>query len=279
MAIAAATDFIQPQWPAPPDVHCLFTRRTGRFSQPPWASLNLGSHVGDRAEHVARNRAALPLPGQPFWLNQTHSTHCIDVDGIDVDSLKLDSLKLDGMDAEDIDATVPDVSSAVSSLEADASFTRARGKVLAVMVADCLPVLFAGDGIVGVAHAGWRGLADGILPATVEAMQATDLIAWLGPAIGACHYEVGAEVRQRFLTDTGFTQSANEKYMMDLVAIATEQLTALGVQVINGSRCTYCSQTDCSETECSETDCSETEFFSFRRDGVTGRMGGLIWRR
>ena len=223
-----------PDWPAPLNIKVLFPDRRGGFSYAPYKSLNLGSHVGDDAALVARNRASIDVPGEPFWLEQTHTDICINADA--------------------------DVCNRLG----DASITREQGKVLAIMVADCLPVVFTslGGDIVGIAHAGWRGLADGVLSSTVIALGAGSMLAWMGPAIGPCHYLVGEDVRARFSSATGFAEGSEGKFSMDLYAIANEQLQRLGVEVFGGGLCTYC---------------DSSRFFSYRRDGVTGRMGGFIW--
>ena len=233
-------------WPAPVNIKVLFSDRRGGFSHAPYASLNLGSHVGDDAALVTRNRASNDVPGEPYWLEQTHTDICVNAD---------------------IDAT---------DRLGDASITREQGKVLAIMVADCLPVMFTSRGgdIVGIAHAGWRGLANGVLSSTVMALGSRSMLAWMGPAIGPCHYTVGENVRASFSSGTGFAKSpgnakgpenansAESKFSMDLYAIANEQLQSLGVEVYGGGLCTYC---------------DSSRFFSYRRDGVTGRMGGFIW--
>jgi YfiH family protein len=227
-------DNLVPDWPAPLNIKVLFSDRRGGFSHAPYTSLNLGSHVGDAAALVARNRASIDVPGEPFWLEQNHTDTCINADVRATDRL------------------------------GDASITRQQGKVLAIMVADCLPVVFTshcGD-IVGIAHAGWRGLADGVLSSTVISLGAGSMLAWVGPAIGPCHYTVGEEVRARFSSATGFEEVSEGKFSMDLYAIANEQLQALDVEVFGGGLCTYC---------------DSSRFFSYRRDGVTGRMGGFIW--
>jgi len=237
---------LEPDWPAPANIKVLFSDRRGGCSYAPYASLNLGSHVGDDAALVTRNRASIDVPGEPYWLEQTHTDICVNAD----------------TDASD--------------RWGDASITREQGKVLAIMVADCLPIMFTsrvGD-IVGIAHAGWRGLADGVLSSTVMALGPGSMLAWMGPAIGPCHYTVGEDVRTSFSSGTGFAKcpengkcpenanSAESKFSMDLYAIANEQLQSLGVEVYGGGLCTYC---------------DSSRFFSYRRDGVTGRMGGFIW--
>lgn len=237
-------ELIVPDWPAPPGVRALSTTRGGGCSQPPWASFNLGDHVGDASSAVAANRAALRghLPAEPVWLRQVHGTRCVDAAGV------------------------------VAGIEADASFTRKRGVVCAVMTADCLPVLVcAEDGsVVGVAHAGWRGLAAGVVESLVAAMDVPGerLLAWLGPAIGPRAFEVGGEVRDAFIaTDAGaaaaFVAQRDGKWLADLYLLARRRLGALGVRRVHGGG--YC------------TVGASERFFSFRRDGVTGRMATLIW--
>ena len=223
-----------PNWPAPSNIKVLFSDRRGGVSSGPYAGLNLGSHVGDDAALVMRNRASIEVPAEPYWLEQTHTDICINADA--------------------------DVCNRLG----DASITRKPGRVLAIMVADCLPVVFTSRGgdIVGIAHAGWRGLADGVLSSTVISLGAGSMLAWVGPAIGPCHYTVGEEVRARFSSATGFEEVSEGKFSMDLYAIANEQMQRLGVEVFGGGLCTYC---------------DSSRFFSYRRDGVTGRMGGFIW--
>jgi YfiH family protein len=223
-----------PNWPASSNIKVLFSDRRGGFSSAPYAGLNLGFHVGDDAALVMRNRASIEVPAEPYWLEQTHTDICINADAT------------------------------VCNRLGDASTTRMKGRVLAIMVADCLPVVFTSRGgdIVGVAHAGWRGLADGVLSSTVVALGAGSMLAWMGPAIGPCHYIVGEDVRARFSSATGFAEGSEGKFSMDLYAIANEQLQALDVEVFGGGLCTYC---------------DSSRFFSYRRDGVTGRMGGFIW--
>ena len=243
-------DLILPDWPAPAGVHAAFTLRAGGVSRPPFHSFNTASHVGDEPSAVEENRArlreSLELPAEPAWLTQVHGR------------------RVASLDAED----------ATGSLgEADAAVTRAAGRVCAIQVADCMPVLFAAaDGsAVGAAHAGWRGLAGGVLEATVRAMNTTpgELLAWLGPAIGQAHFEVGEEVRAAFLAaDAGASAAfaANEKgrWQCDLYGLARRKLAAIGVRSVHGGGwCTYG---------------DAARFFSYRRDGRCGRMAALIWR-
>jgi YfiH family protein len=249
---------LRPDWQAPPGVRAAFTRRACGVSIGAYASLNLGGHVGDDALAVAENRrrvaAALGLPAEPLWLLQVHGTTV---------------LQADGHAGGEPDAAAP---RGAAPPRADAAITRQPGRVLAVLVADCLPVLLARrDGrAVAVAHAGWRGLAAGVVEATVAALggAADELMAWLGPAIGPAHFEVGDEVRTAFCereaqAALAFVRNARGRWQCDLHQLARQRLTALGLRSIHGEpRCTY------DEAE---------SFYSYRRDGITGRMAGLIW--
>lgn len=250
--------WLTPDWPAPATVRALSTLRTGGVSGPPYASLNLGGHVGDDHSAVQRNRCALRdaagLPAEPEWLAQVHGTHVIDLDS--------------GAPA------------GPGPSPADAAVTRQPGRVCAILTADCLPVLLAaaaGDGV-GAAHAGWRGLAAGVIEATVAALGTPprQLLAWLGPAIGPRHFEVGAEVRAEFLRcagasaaedtaadDAAFVPNARGRYMADLYALARRRLLRLGVErIYGGEECTYA---------------DNARYYSHRRDGRTGRQATLIW--
>jgi YfiH family protein len=241
--------FLPFEWPLPHGVRAAFTTRLGGASRAPWDSFNLGAHVGDAPEHVAANRARLrellALPAEPGWLNQVHGAEVADLDVIPT----------------------------ASPLTADASVTRAAGKACLIMVADCLPVLFASrDGArIGAAHAGWRGLAAGVLENTVKALGVPggQLTAWLGPAILQPNFEVGAEVREAFVSgDAGaadyFLPNARGRWQADLVGLARRRLQALGVTGIHGGE--WCTFADA------------TRFFSHRRDGKGGRMAALVWR-
>jgi len=239
---------LQPD-PAPPaGVRAVFTTRAGGVSEPPFDSLNLGLLSGDAPDAVERNRARLAadigLPGTPAWLAQVHGTRVVAAGDV-----------------------MPDAT------EADASWTDRPGEVCAVLVADCLPVLLCDRDAtcVAAAHAGWRGLAGDVLGATVATMPAAPqaLQAWLGPAIGPAAYEVGDEVREAFLAadpgaHAGFGPSPAGRWLAELYALARRRLAALGVAAVHdGGRCTW------SDRE---------RFFSYRRDGLTGRMAALIWR-
>ncbi|MFZ3041923.1 MAG: peptidoglycan editing factor PgeF [Thiobacillus sp.] len=235
---------ILPDWPAPAQVKCLMTTRAGGVSQAPWGSLNLGDHVGDDPAHVAANRARLrrQLPAEPGWLRQVHSARVVELGG-------------------------------EPNPEADAALTRQSAQVCAVLTADCLPVLLCdrAGSVVAAAHAGWRGLADGVLEATVAAMQVPPegILAWMGAAIGPQAFEVGDEVRQAFVAQHAeasvafVPQPMPGKWLADIYQLARIRLKHAGVQAIyGGGRCTF-----------NEGD----SFYSYRRDGVTGRMAALIW--
>ncbi|MCG9058982.1 peptidoglycan editing factor PgeF [Laribacter hongkongensis] len=233
-------------WPAPAHVRTLVTTRDGGVSLAPYASLNLGQHVGDDPAAVAENRARLRacLPAEPFWLNQVH-----------------------GIGVQEACADAPDVPP-----DADAGFTRQPGVVCAVMTADCLPVLLTdrSGSVVAAAHAGWRGLCNGIIEATIVrmAVPANDILAWLGPAIGPDAFEVGPEVRTAFMAHdptaaSAFAAIPDGKYLADIYLLARQRLNACGVTEVHGGDA-------CTVTE-------RERYFSYRRDGRTGRMASLIW--
>lgn len=237
-------ELLVPDWPAPAKVRALQTLRGGGVSPAPWDSCNLGAHVGDDAARVAANRAALRrhLPAEPCWMNQVHGIAAVDAE------------------------------KCPKNENADAAHARRANVVCAVMTADCLPVLFcdrAGT-VVAAAHAGWRGLLGGVLESTMAAMAVPpgQLLAWLGPAIGPDRFEVGDEVRASFLADdagaaAAFVAHAPGKWLADIYCLARRRLQRAGVaQIDGGGLCTV-----------SEPD----RFFSYRRDGVTGRMASLIW--
>lgn len=240
---AMQDDFIRPDWPAPRNVHALSTTRKGGVSSGAYDSLNLGEHVGDDLEAVAANRSRLrPALGDamPRWLKQVH--------GVRV--------------TRDAD---------VSHAPADAAVTARRDVACVVMTADCLPVIFcdrAGTRV-AAAHAGWRGLAAGVLEATMRSMDTDGLMAWLGPAIGPQAYEVGDEVRKAFVDHAPEAAQAFRpgraagKWWCDLYRLARQRLEAAGVEDIYGGG--FCTFTD------------RERFFSFRRDGECGRMATLIW--
>lgn len=240
-----------PDWPAPATVRAAFTLRTGGVSAPPFDSLNVGLHVGDEAAAVTENRERvrrhLRLPAEPQWIEQVHGTEVLDLDR---------ALR----------------SGTSQPGPADAVLTRRVDQVCAVQVADCLPVLFAvrDATVIAAAHAGWRGLAAGVLEATVAALavEPARVMAWLGPAIGPAHFEVGDEVRAAFLARdpgavTAFARNPIGRWQADLAALARRRLAALGVTAVFGGHwCTYGDR---------------ARFFSYRRDGRCGRMAALIW--
>lgn len=243
MSLSPEQVFLYPDWPAPAHVHARVTLRAGGSSEVPWRSLNLATHVGDDPAHVALNRAWLrsQLPAEPAWLEQVHGTDCVVAEG-------MQALRV-----------------------ADASVSFMPDTVCAVLTADCLPVLFCSrDGSrVGAAHAGWRGLAAGVLERTVERLQvgADQLMVWLGPAIGPQAFEVGAEVREVFVADHAAAEAAfnqrGEKWLADIYALARLRLQRAGVSAIHGGG--LCTVSDAQR------------FYSYRRDGATGRMASLIW--
>ena len=256
-----SVDMITPDWTTPANVRALLTTRVGGYSLPPYDSFNLGAHVGDTPAAVARNRAVLSgrLPAEPIWLSQVH--------GVDV----ADAAEL-ATDAAGKPVPV-----------ADAIVARVPGRVCVVMTADCLPVLLCDDAgtVVGAAHAGWRGLADGVLEATIARMGVAPgkLRAWLGPAIGPDHFEVGDEVRAAFvrtdpLAAAAFRPVACEgaatdgaarasKWWADLFILARQRLLRAGVtHVEGGGVCTYA---------------DDRRFYSYRRDGRTGRFASMVW--
>lgn len=240
--------WITPDWCVPARVRALVTTRRGGISLAPYDGLNLGLHVGDDAQAVLANRALLlaRLPRQPVWLDQVHG------------------------------ATVVDVVDAIAGVEnpcADASIARVPGHVCAVMSADCLPLILCDDAgtVVAAAHAGWRGLAAGVLEATVEKMAvAPDRVtAWLGPAIGPSAFEVGEEVRAVFVDATPLAADAfrpsgtTGKWMADLYRLARQRLGVIGVErVTGGNLCTFS---------------DPGHFYSYRRDGTTGRFATMVW--
>ena len=245
----AGSRFIEATWPTPGGVRAGVTTRIGGHSRPPFDGFNLATHVGDEAQAVAANRAELAemlaLPESPRWLNQTHGT------------------------------TVVGPQVPMDRPEGDAAYTNRPGEVLAVLTADCLSVTLAShDGSeVAVAHAGWRGLAAGVIERTVDrfSVAGDELMAWLGPAIGPAHFEVGEEVREAFMreypADASAFRGAAEagKYHADLFALARSRLRRQGItRVYGGDRDTYA---------------LSDLFYSYRRDqGETGRMATLIWR-
>jgi hypothetical protein len=235
-------DFILPDWPAPACIRSLVTARQGGVSLPPFHSFNLGDHVGDAPEAVAENRRRLAeyCGASPFWLKQVHGTQVV-------------ALPAEG---------IP---------EADASYTTQTGVVCSVLTADCLPVLFCdrAGSVVAATHAGWRGLAAGVLEQTIAALPvpAHTLMAWLGPCIGVDAFEVGPEVRAAFVAQDdsaqcAFVQGQGDRFYADLFTLAQQRLIARGVSVYGRSTCTY------GQSE---------RFFSYRKQPTTGRFASLVW--
>jgi hypothetical protein len=251
---AGGIDGLCPDWPAPERIHAVTTLRCGGVSEAPYQSLNLGDHVGDKLASVSANRArlqrAMQLPSAPCWLSQIHGTTLVDA-----------------AQFGQVSAT-----SNHQTVTADGSFASQAGIVCAVLTADCLPLLFCdrqGSRVAAV-HAGWRGLAAGIVEGMVQTLNVpvTELLVWLGPAIGPGVFAVGPEVRAAFIKHHDLAQQAfvpidKGHYLADLYLLARLRLQRIGIEAVYGGRwCTY------SQAE---------DFYSFRRDGVTGRQASLIW--
>ena len=240
-------DWITPNWPAPLNVQALFTTRNGGASSGQYKSFNLGDHVGDNLQIVHKNRNKLikTIPNEPKWLNQTHSSTPIWVDRKEV------------------------------ILKGDAALSKTHEVVCAILTADCLPVFLCDEAgaVVGIVHAGWRGLAAGIIERTVAEMkkECRHIIAYLGPAIGPDYFEVGEEVRNAFINldrisaqaFTPYKKVNGKKWLANIFLIARQRLVVAGVnKIYSNEECTYS---------------NSNKFFSYRRDGNTGRMAGLIW--
>ena len=277
---------IEPRWAAPARVHAAFTLRGGGVSLAPYESLNLGTHVGDVPAAVAENRRRvrerLMLPAEPVWLKQVHGTRVADVDALaagaasGIASEAAAGASMGGADVPSGAACGVAAGGLAlsdgSPPEADAAVTRTPGRVCVIQVADCMPVLFAArDGsAVGAAHAGWRGLAGGVLEQTIAQLgvPAAQLVAWLGPTISQNNFEVGDDVRAAFAKDdsgaeVAFEANSRGRWQCDLYTLARRRLAALDVsEVSGGGWCTYA---------------DSSQFFSFRRDGQCGRMAALIW--
>jgi YfiH family protein len=239
-------DWLVPDWPAPPWVRACTTTRPGGVSEGPYASLNLAQHVDDDIERVTENRrrlkAALRLPAEPSWLRQVHGTAVVNASGGD------------------------------AACEADATYAERPGAVCAVLTADCLPLLLCDRGgtRVTAVHAGWRGLLHGVVENAVRALHCpgNELLAWLGPAIGPRAFEVGEEVRTAFLAAdpaaaVAFVPSPGGRWLADIYRLARQRLAALRVTAVYGGQ--WCTVSDAAR------------FYSYRRDGTTGRMASLIW--
>ena len=240
-------NLIFPEWPASAKVRAVTTTRAGGISTGPFASFNLADHVGDNAQSVAANRlqlrALLPqLPAEPLWLRQVHGCSAVLAESV------------------------------VAGIEGDASICRDEHHVCAILSADCLPLLLCDDNanVVAAAHAGWRGLASGVIETTIAGMCVTPgrLLAWLGPAIGPQAFEVGDDVRTIFVMQNAAAASAfvalkPGKWLCNLYLLARQRLAAAGVtRIYGGNFCTF-----------NDAD----RFYSYRRDRQTGRMATLIW--
>jgi YfiH family protein len=265
-----------------PGVRYFCTTRQGGVSGPPWETFNLGLHAGDDPDHVMENRRRLRamLPAEPVWLRQVHGADVFDADASSAGRAGMQAPGVPVSDAPEANAQMKSASPVGLSESgvpvADAAVTTQRGRVLAIMTADCLPVVIAGaDGkSLGVAHAGWRGLAAGVLEATLDALRArapqgAPWRAWIGPAITQRHFEVGNDVRQAFCSaDAQAAQFFAEKvpgskWLADLPGLARHRLHRAGVGNIEFSgECTY------AEGE---------RYFSYRRDGQTGRIATVAW--
>lgn len=242
---ASPHDWITPDWPAPSWVRAITTTRQGGVSKGTYTAMNLGDHVDDQPDAVADNRQhlldTLALPAEPVWLRQVHGRTIVLAD------------------------------QAAPNPEGDGATSWSPGHVCAVLTADCLPVLLcnsAGTRVCAV-HAGWRGLADGVIEAGIDALQLPEssLMAWLGPAIGPQAFEVGDDVRNAFIAHdpaaaTAF-QPQRDRWHANLYQLARERLASRGITRVYGGD--YCTYTD------------SERFYSYRRDGVTGRMATLIW--
>jgi len=242
-------EYITPNWPAQKNISCVMTTRKGGFSRNVYKGLNLGLHVNDDEKYVQENRQLLKddlnLPNEPIWLNQVHGSQVMQL---------------------------PYVTD--KNLSADAAYTKEAGVVCAVLTADCLPVVFCDQSgsYVAVAHAGWRSLLNGVLENTLRALPKdnVDIMCWLGPAIGPNKFEVGEEVYEQFVIkdsmhENSFQMQNDSKYLANIYQLAKNVLSTNGVKnVYGGEFCTYT---------------QEDRFFSYRRDGQTGRMATLIWKK
>lgn len=254
--MTTAINLIKPRWAVPEQIQAFCTTREGGVSKPPFNTLNLGVNAGDDLEDVLQNRKIirLNLPAEPLWLKQVHGTT--------VSTPRSRAAQIDG------------------PFEADAAVTNVPNEVLVILTADCMPVLFASKcgSVIGAAHAGWRGLSGGVLENTIQAilslspgLSPSDLVAWMGPAIGPTAFEVGADVLQAFSAQSKAILSqafqpitgSSGKYLANLYLLARDRLQSFGIEEINGGEfCTF----------------NNSElFFSYRREKKTGRFATLIW--
>ncbi|MCK5829303.1 MAG: peptidoglycan editing factor PgeF [Methylococcales bacterium] len=237
--------WIKPDWPVKSNINAAVTLRSGGVSQSPFDSFNLALHVNDDPEKVCQNRkllsTMLQLPCEPIWLEQVHGHQVVKAENTE------------------------------QIIKADASFTDKAHIVCAVLTADCLPILLASDDGAKIAaiHAGWRGLYSGVIANTVNSIGTINIKAWLGPAIGVDCFEVGKGVRDAFVKKStkfiqAFTEKNEDKYLADIYKLATIELASIGIKQVFGGN--FCTVTD------------KELFYSYRRDGETGRMATLIWR-
>lgn len=237
--------YLVPDWPAPANIHAATTLRSGGFSKGCYDSFNLAAHVGDDPDLVQQNRerlcTVLQLPAEPHWLSQVHSNIAVEA------------------------------KPGIQSPKADASFTDQPSTVCAVLTADCLPVLVCSrDGQrIAAIHAGWRGLLAGVIANTLRMLKTSDVLIWLGPAIGSLAFEVGAEVKDAFINKSAansvaFQAKNTDKWLADIYQLAHIELASLGINNVYGGD--FCTVTD------------QEKYYSYRRDGQTGRMATLIWR-
>jgi len=270
MSIENTIEIIRPDWPAAANIHAFCSTRNKGASHGDYASLNLALHVEDDPGHVLANRQQLKrqlkLPEEPVWLDQVHGNRVVNANFINSNNLS----------TEEHNAGLPRPTQAKStqakSIQADASFSETANTVCAVMTADCLPVLICNRKAnkVAAAHAGWRGLADGVIETTVAALNErhSELLVWLGPAIGPQAFEVGEDVRELFVENQpksieAFKQNRPGHYLADIYKLARLRLENMGIEAVYGGE--YCTFTDAER------------FYSYRRDGTTGRQASLIW--
>jgi len=260
MNIEDAIEIIRPDWPAAENIHAFCSTRNKGISHGNYASLNLALHVEDTPEHVRANRLQLnrllTIPEEPVWLNQVHGNRVVNANYMN--SKQLDTQKND--------------TGLIRPPRADASFSEVANTVCAVMTADCLPVLICNRKAnkVAAVHAGWRGLANDVIETTVASLNErhSELLVWLGPAIGPQAFEVGEDVYGVFVNKqaksaTAFKQNRPGHYLADIYKLARLRLENMGIEAVYGGE--YCTFTDAER------------FYSYRRDGKTGRQASLIW--
>ncbi len=263
-------DWIEPDWGAPARVHAVFTRRSGGVSAKPWESLNLALHVHDRPDDVILNRErlrnGLNLPAEPVWMNQVHASTVLEVGREEAGPWP--GATADGSLQRTADGSLQRTADGSLQRTADGSYTTEAGVVLVMLVADCLPVFLCNrtGTEIAVLHAGWRGLAGGVIVSGLQKFRDPVHYAWIGPGIGPCHFEVDEPVVTAFHDYEGAILEGRDRshWFVDLREIAKTQLRKAGVRVVTASNeCTWCCRED---------------YFSARRDGECGRMAALVWR-